>query len=250
MRSSRARSRCSPSRLHLPDDRAGVHGIERRRALDQDPCRGSRALRRARPARSRRFMSERQAFCTPDIPAATASIRTWAGFLLMCLGMFMAILDVQIVATSLPTIQHELENLAGRDELDPDRVSDRGGDRDSSHRPVNACPQSCDGCSLVAVASFTLASIGCAFSWHADRTLLIFRVAQGFAGGVLIPAVFSAVFLLFPPRLHAARHHHRRRHRGAGADDWSHRRWLDHRQLVVAVAVPDQCRSPASSQPS
>src|SRR6202022_3330303 len=33
--------------------------------------------------------------------------------------------------------------------------------------------------------------------------LLVFRIAQGFSGGVLIPAVFSAVFLLFPPRLHA-----------------------------------------------
>ncbi len=33
--------------------------------------------------------------------------------------------------------------------------------------------------------------------------LLVFRVVQGFSGGVLIPAVFSAVFLLFPPRLHA-----------------------------------------------
>ena len=33
--------------------------------------------------------------------------------------------------------------------------------------------------------------------------LLAFRVVQGFSGGVLIPAVFSAVFLLFPTRLHA-----------------------------------------------
>ena len=33
--------------------------------------------------------------------------------------------------------------------------------------------------------------------------LLAFRVVQGFSGGVLIPAVFSAVFLLFPSRLHA-----------------------------------------------
>jgi DHA2 family multidrug resistance protein len=33
--------------------------------------------------------------------------------------------------------------------------------------------------------------------------LLMFRVLQGFSGGVLIPAVFSAVFTLFPPRLHA-----------------------------------------------
>ena len=34
--------------------------------------------------------------------------RTWIGFGLMCLGMFMAILDIQVVATSLPTIQNAL----------------------------------------------------------------------------------------------------------------------------------------------
>ncbi len=34
-----------------------------------------------------------------------ASYREWIGFILMCLGMFMAILDIQIVATSLPAIQ-------------------------------------------------------------------------------------------------------------------------------------------------
>ncbi|MGQ3230966.1 MAG: MFS transporter, partial [Blastomonas fulva] len=32
----------------------------------------------------------------------------WFGFLCMCIGMFMAILDIQIVATSLPTIQKAL----------------------------------------------------------------------------------------------------------------------------------------------
>src|SRR6202044_3078047 len=37
-------------------------------------------------------------------PCASA----WAGFAMMCVGMFMAILDVQVVATSLPTIQNAL----------------------------------------------------------------------------------------------------------------------------------------------
>ena len=32
----------------------------------------------------------------------------WIGFLAMCLGMFMAVLDIQVVATSLPTIQRAL----------------------------------------------------------------------------------------------------------------------------------------------
>ena len=39
-----------------------------------------------------------------DSPSAAI----WAGFLLMCFGMFMAILDIQVVATSLPTIQRAL----------------------------------------------------------------------------------------------------------------------------------------------
>ena len=40
--------------------------------------------------------------------AETATSATWAGFTMMCVGMFMAILDVQVVATSLPTIQRAL----------------------------------------------------------------------------------------------------------------------------------------------
>jgi MFS transporter, DHA2 family, multidrug resistance protein len=40
--------------------------------------------------------------------AASPSPATWLGFIAMCIGMFMAILDIQIVATSLPTIQGAL----------------------------------------------------------------------------------------------------------------------------------------------
>src|ERR1039458_10024518 len=54
------------------------------------------------------------------MPSSSASdapgIRTWAGFALMGVGMFMAILDVQVVATALPTIQAAL-NVA------PDKMS-------------------------------------------------------------------------------------------------------------------------------
>ena len=41
---------------------------------------------------------------------------SWPGFALMSLGMFMAILDVQVVATSIPTIQKALA-------VRPDQVS-------------------------------------------------------------------------------------------------------------------------------
>jgi MFS transporter, DHA2 family, multidrug resistance protein len=38
----------------------------------------------------------------------TATFAVWIGFAMMCIGMFMAILDVQVVATSVPTIQKAL----------------------------------------------------------------------------------------------------------------------------------------------
>ena len=40
----------------------------------------------------------------------------WIGFAMMCIGMFMAVLDVQVVATSLPTIQAALK-------IAPDQMS-------------------------------------------------------------------------------------------------------------------------------
>ena len=55
---------------------------------------------------------------------------------------------------------------------------------------------------VVAVSVFTLASFGCARSAGFPE-LIAWRVLQGFSGGTLIPAVFAAVFLLFPPRHHA-----------------------------------------------
>src|ERR1700676_5154504 len=43
----------------------------------------------------------------PTSPVPT-TFSTSIGFAMMCVGMFMAILDVQVVATSLPTIQDAL----------------------------------------------------------------------------------------------------------------------------------------------
>jgi hypothetical protein len=44
----------------------------------------------------------------PDANVARVTTATWLGFSMMALGMFMAILDIQIVATSLPTIRAAL----------------------------------------------------------------------------------------------------------------------------------------------
>jgi DHA2 family multidrug resistance protein len=126
---------------------------------------------------------------------------TWLGFILMCLGMFMAILDIQVVATSLPAIQHALA--ISQDAMSWIQTAYLIAE-------IIAIPLTgwltrvltLRWLFVSAVSLFTLASIGCAFS-ASFSMLICFRVLQGFAGGTLIPAVFSAVFLLFPVRLHA-----------------------------------------------
>ena len=127
-----------------------------------------------------------------------AGLRTWAGFVLMCLGMFMAILDIQIVATSLPTIRMALR-------ISPDRmiwVQTAYLTAEVVAIPLTGYLTGLLGMRwlfVVAVTAFSLASAGCAQSQDYE-TLIAWRVVQGFSGGTLIPAVFSAVFLLFPLR--------------------------------------------------
>ncbi|HEX2885771.1 DHA2 family efflux MFS transporter permease subunit [Vineibacter terrae] len=123
---------------------------------------------------------------------------TWSGFAAMCLGMFMAILDIQVVATSLPNIQAALL-------IAPDRMS--WIQTAYLIAEVIAIPLTgwltrvlgMRGLFVIAVSVFTVASIGCATS-NGFAVLVAWRTVQGFAGGTLIPAVFAAVFLLFPAR--------------------------------------------------
>ena len=123
---------------------------------------------------------------------------SWAGFALMSVGMFMAILDVQVVATSIPTIQKALA-------VRPDQIS--WVQTAYLIAEVIAIPltglltrlMTMRWLFVTAISMFTLASIGCATSWDFG-SLVAWRVVQGFSGGTLIPAVFSAVFLLFPSR--------------------------------------------------
>lgn len=127
----------------------------------------------------------------------TASTVTWIGFVVMCLGMFMAILDIQVVATSLPTIQSALRISA--DAMSWIQTSYLIAE-------IIAIPLtgwltrvlSMRWLFVAAIALFTAASVGCAAS-DGFAMLVSFRVVQGFAGGTLIPAVFAAVFILFPP---------------------------------------------------
>ena len=130
--------------------------------------------------------------------ASRSDLRTWGGFVIMCLGMFMAILDIQIVATSLPSIQQALD-------IAPDQmvwIQTAYLTAEIVAIPLTGYLTARLGMRWLfvgAVAVFTLASAACGQS-QSFEALVGWRIVQGFAGGTLIPAVFSAVFLMFPQR--------------------------------------------------
>jgi DHA2 family multidrug resistance protein len=116
----------------------------------------------------------------------------------MCVGMFMAVLDIQIVATSLATIQSALR-------MRPEQMSWLQTGyliAEVIAIPLTGVLTRALGMRWLSVASlavFTAASAGCAYS-QSFAALLTWRVVQGFAGGLLIPQVFAAGFVLFPSR--------------------------------------------------
>jgi DHA2 family multidrug resistance protein len=122
----------------------------------------------------------------------------WLGFIAMCIAMFMAILDIQIVATSLPSIQEALA-------IRPDQMS--WIQTSYLIAEVIAIPLtgwltrvlSLRGLFVVATSVFVIASAACSSS-TGFASLVGARIVQGFAGGTLIPIVFSAGFALFPGR--------------------------------------------------
>ena len=127
---------------------------------------------------------------------ALAPIMIWAGYLAMVLGNFMAILDIQIVASSLREIQAGVA-------ASPEEIS--WVQTAYLIAEVIAIPLSgilgralsMRRLFLISVTGFTAASFLCAFAWNIE-SLIFFRVLQGFLGGSMIPTTMAALFLLFP----------------------------------------------------
>lgn len=120
----------------------------------------------------------------------------WLGFIAACIGMFMAILDIQVVVTSLPVIEKALN-------IGPDQMSWV----QTSYLIAESIAIPMSGLLIRvytmrwlfagALITFICTSIGCALSFG-FVDLLLWRLLQGSSGGVLIPLVFSGIFLLFP----------------------------------------------------
>jgi DHA2 family multidrug resistance protein len=127
-------------------------------------------------------------------PQVTA--RHWAGFVAMVVGMFMAILDIQIVASSLKEIQAGLA--ASADEISWVQTSYLIAE-------VVMIPLTGYLARLlstrilftVSAVGFALSSLLCALAGDIN-SMIVARAIQGFIGGAMIPVAFAASFLMFP----------------------------------------------------
>ena len=123
--------------------------------------------------------------------------RRLIAFFAMVLGMFMSILDIQIVSASLSEIQAGLG--AGSDEIPWVQTSYLIAE-------VIMIPLSGTLGRIIstrylfagAAAGFTAASALCATATNIDQ-MIVYRAIQGFIGGGMIPSVFAAAFTIFPP---------------------------------------------------
>jgi len=125
----------------------------------------------------------------------------WAFFGAMVFGNFMAILDIQIVASSLNEIQAGLG--ATQSEVTWVQTAYLIAEviaiplsgflsRLFSTRVYFAC------CAL----GFSVASLLCGLAWNIE-SMLVFRAIQGFLGGGMIPTTMAALFVFFPQRQQA-----------------------------------------------
>ncbi len=130
-------------------------------------------------------------------PIPVSETPKWLGFAALCIGMFMAVLDIQIVITSLGVIEKALK--IGADRMSWVQTSYLIAEIVTI--PLTGVLMrmfSMRRLLIIAIALFTAASVGCAMS-NGFAMLVGFRVLQGMAAGVLMPLVFAAVFLLFKP---------------------------------------------------
>jgi MFS transporter, DHA2 family, multidrug resistance protein len=127
--------------------------------------------------------------------APAPTVRDWLGVLAMVVGLFMAIMDVQIVTSSLTQIQGGLS--ASTDEIAWVQTSYLIAD-------VVMVPLSGTLSRLLstrvlfvtAALGFTTASALCATATSLGQ-MIVYRAFQGFSGGAMMPLVFPVIYTKF-----------------------------------------------------
>ncbi len=136
-------------------------------------------------------------------PQASA-FRRLLPFVVMCVGMFVALLDIQIVASSLQKIGGGLS--AAQDEI---------GWVQTAYLIAEIVVIPLSGwltrvfstrwLFTVSAAGFTAASMLCGLAWNIE-SMILFRALQGLLGASMIPTVFTSSFHYFqgPRRVYSA----------------------------------------------
>jgi DHA2 family multidrug resistance protein len=138
-------------------------------------------------------------------PTSSSSwLKSLVPFVVMCVGMFIALLDIQIVASSLQNIGGGLS--AAQDEISWVQTAYLIAEiiviplsgwltRVFSTRWLFAA----------SAAGFTLASVLCGLAWNIE-SMIVFRALQGLLGASMIPTVFTSSFHYFdgPRRVYSA----------------------------------------------
>ena len=134
-------------------------------------------------------------------PHDAVSLKTWIAVVGAAMGAFLAILNIQIVSSSLADIQGAIG--AG---------SDEGGWITTAYLVAEIIVIPISGWLarvfsvrtylLVNTALFLVLSVACAFATNLSQMIIV-RAAQGFAGGVLIPLAFTIIMTKLPPSKHA-----------------------------------------------
>ena len=116
-------------------------------------------------------------------------------FAVMCVGLFIALLDIQIVSASLADIGGGLS--ASHDEVAWVQTSYLIAE--IIVIPLSAWlsrVMSTRWLFSVSAIGFTIASLLCGWAWDI-RSMIVFRAMQGFLGGSMIPTVFTSAFFYF-----------------------------------------------------
>ncbi len=136
------------------------------------------------------------AVAEPSVASERFDKRRLVAFIFMVFGMFMAILDIQIVSASLSQIQAGLS--ASQDEVTWVQTSYLVAEvimiplsgflsRMLSTRIVFT----------VSAAGFTAMSLICSTASSIEE-MIVWRALQGFIGGGMIPTVFASAYTIFP----------------------------------------------------
>jgi MFS transporter, DHA2 family, multidrug resistance protein len=160
------------------------------------------------------------------------------GFAAMCVGFFIALLDIQIVAASLREIGGGLS--AGVDETAWVQTSYLIAE--IVVIPVSGWLSRVMSTRWLFAASavgFTAASLPCGWAWNI-QSMIFYRALQGFLGGSMIPTVFTTAFVYFAGQQRVIAAAVIGGLSSDGTDARTDHRRLDHRQLLVALALLHQ----------